>query len=147
MTDALSRPTLQGMPLPQQPLSGAPLPTLRQNTPAAQSEAMKRTAQDFEAVFLNQMLAPMFEGLDTDGLGGGGVGEEMFRPMLIDTYAKSIAQRGGVGIADHIVAEFNRMQAQAATPPEAADEQPAPISIAPASQPISLDDEDGPAGR
>ena len=136
------------MPLPQQPLPGAPLSTTRGATADAQSEAMKRTAKDFEAVFLNQMLAPMFEGLDTNGLGGGGVGEEMFRPMLIDTYAKAIAQRGGVGIADHIVAEFNRMQAQAAAGPvETSSDRPAPIPIAPANQPISLDDENGPGGR
>jgi Rod binding domain-containing protein len=145
MTDTLSRPTLQGMPLPQQPLPGAQLPTTRLAAPA-QSEAMKRTAQEFEAVFLSQMLAPMFEGLDTNGLGGGGIGEEMFRPMLIDSYAKSIAQRGGIGIADHLVAEFNRMQAEAATPAEASNSRPAPIPVAPANQPISLDDEDGPAG-
>src|SRR5262249_43096338 len=117
--DALSRPTLQGMPL-QQPLPGAPIQLNRPQTPSAQTEAMKKAAQEFEAVFLNQMLAPMFEGLSTDGLGGGGVGEEMFRPMLIDSYAKSITQAGGVGVAANIVAEFTRMQAQSALMADAA---------------------------
>jgi Rod binding domain-containing protein len=146
--DALSRPTLQGMPLPQQPLPGAPLPTHRTLTASAQTEAMKRAAQEFEAVFLNQMLAPMFEGLSTDGLGGGGVGEEMFRPMLIDTYAKSIAQSGGVGVAANIVAEFTRMQAQAADGDARASNADTPaILINPPQAPISLSDEDGPAGR
>jgi len=142
VTDALAKPTLQGMPLPQAPLAGAPLQIRQPHTD--QTEAMKRTAQEFEAVFLNEMLAPMFEGLDTDGLGGGGVGEEMFRPMLIDTYAKSIAQAGGVGVSANIIAEFNRMQAQggANTP-----ERTAPIPLQPAAPLISLDDEDGPAGR
>lgn len=147
MGDALSRPTLQGMPLPQQPLAGAPIQLNRQPTPSAQTEAMKKAAQEFEAVFLNQMLAPMFEGLSTDGLGGGGVGEEMFRPMLIDTYAKSIAQAGGVGVAANIVAEFTRMQAQSSLMAEAAAADPAPIALHPEAHPISLDDEDGPAGR
>lgn len=148
MGDALSRPTLQGMPLPQQPLPGAPLQLNRQPTALAQTEAMKRAAQEFEAVFLNEMMAPMFEGLDTDGLGGGGVGEEMFRPMLIDSYAKSIAQSGGVGVAANIVAEFTRMQTQAATTAEAAadtDRAP-PIALNPHPQPLSRNDEDGPAG-
>jgi Rod binding domain-containing protein len=57
------------------------------------------------------MLAPMFQGIETDGLGGGGIGEEMFRPMLIEQYANAIAQAGGIGLADHVVREFMRMQA------------------------------------
>lgn len=90
------------------PLSGAPLPLLQANTP--NQDEMRRVAQEFEAVFLAQMLAPMFDGLETDGLGGGGMGEEMFRPMLLDRYADALARAGGVGIADSIVRELMRMQ-------------------------------------
>jgi Rod binding domain-containing protein len=148
MGDALNRPALQGMPLAQQPLPGAPLQLNRSQTPSAQNQAMQKAAQEFEAVFLNQMLAPMFEGLSTDGLGGGGVGEEMFRPMLIDSYAKSIAQSGGVGVAANIVAEFTRMQAEASdSAARVANTNPTPIPIEPPALPISLSDEDGPAGR
>jgi Rod binding domain-containing protein len=147
MGDAISRPA-QGMPLAQQPLPGAPIQLNRPQTPSAQAEAMKKAAQEFEAVFLNQMLAPMFEGLSTDGLGGGGVGEEMFRPMLIDTYAKSIAQSGGVGVANNIIAEFTRMQAQAADGATRVANASIPaIPVTPPPLPISLSDDDGPAGR
>jgi Rod binding domain-containing protein len=69
-----------------------------------------RVAEEFESVFLAEMLAPMFEALDTEGLGGGGQGEQMFRPMLVQQYAESISQAGGVGIADSIVRELLRMQ-------------------------------------
>ena len=79
---------------------------------------MRRAAEEFEAVFLAQMMAPMFEGLDTDGLGGGGMGEEIFRPMLIERYAEALSQAGGVGIADSIVRELMRLQE---AQPEAAD--------------------------
>ena len=65
------------------------------------------------------MLAPMFEGLETDGLGGGGMGEEIFRPMLVERYAQALSQSGGVGLADSIVRELMRMQT--AQMPEAAD--------------------------
>ena len=71
---------------------------------------MRRAAEEFEAIFLAQMMAPMFEGLDTDGLGGGGMGEEIFRPMLIERYAEALSQAGGVGIADSIVRELMRLQ-------------------------------------
>jgi Rod binding domain-containing protein len=97
------------------PLPGAPLP----GSPAATgpSDDLRRIAEEFESVFIAQMLAPMFQGIETDGLGGGGIGEEMFRPMLIEQYAGAIAQAGGIGLADHVVREFMRMQA---APPETA---------------------------
>jgi Rod binding domain-containing protein len=63
----------------------------------------------------------MFESLDTDGLGGGGMGERMFRPMLVERYAQAIAKAGGVGVADYIIAELNRMQTVEITPPETPD--------------------------
>ena len=112
----------RGAPLPLQPqtpvavtdrsLQGAPLPLDPHAVRAdAQQARMRHTAQEFESVFLNEMLSPMFEGLSTDGLGGGGVGEEMFRPMLIDRYAQAVTHAGGIGIADQIMRELTRMQA------------------------------------
>jgi len=102
------------------PIPGAPLPisTAHRAPPAPENvpPEVRRAAEEFESVFLNEMLAPMFEGVQTDGLGGGGMGEEMFRPMLIERYAQSITHAGGVGIADSVMREMMRMQA-AQTPP------------------------------
>jgi len=93
-------------------LPGAPLPVGPHTPPHGQAiDAMRRAAQEFESVFLAEMMGPMFEGLDTDGLGGGGVGEQMFRPMLIDQYAHAITHAGGVGVAESITRELVRMQA------------------------------------
>lgn len=103
---------LPGAPLP---MSTGPRP--REDDPRLAE--MRRAAEEFEAIFLAQMMAPMFEGLDTDGLGGGGMGEEIFRPMLIERYAEALSQAGGVGIADSIVRELMRMQE--VVQPEAAD--------------------------
>lgn len=107
-------------------LPGAPLPIVGQqplpaNTPPAPradhvDPQARHAAEEFESMFLSQMLAPMFEGLDTDGLGGGGMGEEIFRPMLIEQYAKAISNAGGVGLADSIIAELNRLQAASQAP-------------------------------
>ncbi|MBP6689915.1 MAG: rod-binding protein [Hyphomonadaceae bacterium] len=108
-------------------LPGAPLPMSTSSHAAPrqseQETALRRAAQEFESVFLSEMLAPMFEGLDTEGLGGGGMGEQIFRPMLVERYAESIGRAGGVGIADSVVREFMRMQGSQ-VPPDAA---PAPI--------------------
>lgn len=59
---------------------------------------LDKVAKEFEAVFISQMLAPMFEGIETDPVFGGGQGEEMFRSMMVEEYGKMLAERGGVGL-------------------------------------------------
>jgi Rod binding domain-containing protein len=107
------------------PLVGAPLPmrtAANAARPADQGvDEARRAAEEFEAVFLGEMLGPMFESLNTDGLGGGGMGEEIFRPMLVERYADAISRSGGVGIADSIVRELMRMQEMRVIPEESDD--------------------------
>jgi Rod binding domain-containing protein len=102
------------------PLPGAPLPMSTANHPqprrAEGTPENRRVAEQFESMFLTEMLGPMFEGLSTDGVGGGGIGEEVFRPMLVEKYAEAITHAGGVGIADSILRELTRMQAASAAP-------------------------------
>lgn len=74
-------------------------------------EAARKVAREFEAMALAQMFQTMFSGLETDGLFGGGAGEQAFRPLLVDEYARATAKAGGVGIADSVLAEIIRMQA------------------------------------
>ena len=76
----------------------------------ADLEKVRETAQDFEAVFLSQMLKPMFEGLSAEAPFGGGPGEDMWRSLMVDEYGKSIAKSGGIGIADAVMGEMLRMQ-------------------------------------
>jgi len=72
--------------------------------------AAAKAAQDFEAMFIAQMLKPMFQGLSTEGMFGGGKGEEMYRSLLVEEYGKTIAKAGGVGIADQVKAEMLKLQ-------------------------------------
>jgi Rod binding domain-containing protein len=78
--------------------------------PPANLEAIKKTAHEFEAMAIGELLKPMFEALDTDGLGGGGTGERMFRPMLVQEYAKALAAGPGIGIADSVMRAMIQMQ-------------------------------------
>jgi flagellar protein FlgJ len=70
----------------------------------------EEVAQQFERMFIAEMLAPMFQGLETDGPTGGGNAEATFRPMLVDQYADAIARGGGIGISDAVLKEILRLQ-------------------------------------
>ncbi len=72
--------------------------------------AMDAAAQEFEAMFLAQMLKPMFEGVEPNPLFGGGEGEEIFNSLMIEEYGKAIAGSGGVGLADTIKAAMLKLQ-------------------------------------
>ncbi len=76
---------------------------------ATPEDAMK-VGRQFEQMFLSQMLAPMFAGLDADGPFGGGNGEQMMRSFQIDAFAQSIVSRGGIGLAQQVAREVLRLQ-------------------------------------
>ena len=77
---------------------------------AKSDEALTKAAQDFEAVFLTEMLKPIFEGIEVNDTCGGGKGEEVFRGFMMDEYGKEFARRGGVGLASHIKEALLEMQ-------------------------------------
>lgn len=76
----------------------------------ANAEKARQTAEEFEALFLSQMLAPIFEQMGTDPMFGGGPGEQVYRSMMVQEYGKAIARSGGVGIADAVQREILRLQ-------------------------------------
>ena len=91
------------------------------------TEEMRRVGREFESMFVSEMLKPMFEGLKTDDLGGGGVGEDTWRPMLIERYGEAITKTGGVGIADAVARELMRMQEAHNLPAPQPEAHPIPI--------------------
>jgi len=84
----------------------------RIQTPVATKDAVRaqKAAQEFEGVFVSQMLGQMFSGLSTDGPFGGGQGEAMFRSLMLDEYGKQMASQGGIGLASHITSELLKQQ-------------------------------------
>jgi flagellar protein FlgJ len=69
---------------------------------AAGQAKTRAAAQDFEAVFLNSMFQHMFTGIDGEGPFGGQGATGVWRSVLTDQYAKTIAKAGGIGIADQV---------------------------------------------
>jgi len=81
---------------------------------AAELKKIDEAAQDFEAVYLTEMLRPMFEEINQpNSLFGGGKGEEVFNGMMLEEYGKIMAESGGIGMADHVKAEMIRIQQEA----------------------------------
>ena len=89
---------------------GVVLPTRTTLSPE-QVERTRKSAQEFEAMAVAQMLQPMFSTVDTSkGVFGGGKGEAAWKPMMVEEMGKMLAKSGGIGIADAVLKEMLRMQ-------------------------------------
>ena len=82
----------------------------RQPAPTSDIARAQEQGHEFEAVFLSTMLNQMFSGLKTDGPFQGGHAEEQFRSLLVDELGKSIADAGGIGVADAVARELIAIQ-------------------------------------
>ncbi|HPF79225.1 MAG TPA: rod-binding protein [Alphaproteobacteria bacterium] len=74
---------------------------------------IEAAAKDFEAMYISEMIKPMFEQIKPDPTFGGGKGEEIFRGLMIDEYGKLMAETGQLGIGDALKQEFIRLQEEA----------------------------------
>ncbi len=80
---------------------------------ARNEEEAHRVGRDFEQMFLSQMLQPMFESVQHDGMFSGGYGEKMFRSLQVDEFAKAMSRAGGIGISSAIARQMLTMQEKA----------------------------------
>lgn len=82
--------------------------------PLAKADAgdarIAEAAESFEAMFLTQMLQPLFDGLETEGFFGGGPAEGIYRSILVDEIGKQIARSGGIGVAEIVAHEMLKLQ-------------------------------------
>lgn len=97
-------------------------PALPKTDPALLAEQAKnkknthQAAQKFEAMFMNEMMSYMFQGLETDSPFGGGRGEEVFRSLMVEQYSQKIADSGQTKITDMMQKEMLRMQEEQKNP-------------------------------
>ena len=68
----------------------------------------KEAAEEFEAIFLAQMLSTMTQELG--GAGGVAGGGDVYRDMFNKEVAKMISRTGGIGVADTILQELLKGQ-------------------------------------
>ncbi len=68
-----------------------------------EDQRLREVTQEFEALFIKQMLDSMRATRDTDAdMLHGGMAEEFFEDMLYDEYAKLMAKTGDFGLAEVI---------------------------------------------
>ncbi|MDA3949598.1 MAG: rod-binding protein [Spirochaeta sp.] len=84
------------------------LQNLRYELPQGTAEDQLRSvAEDFEAIFVKQMLESMRSTLNPEHrLVDTGMAGEMFEDMLYDEYAQTMSKSGGFGLADMIVNQY-----------------------------------------
>ena len=81
------------------------------NTLDPKAAKARKTANDFEAMFLEQTLDRMFASIGDDGpLGDNGTGGPVYRSMLVKEYAGTMVKSGGIGVSDQVFREMMRMQ-------------------------------------
>ena len=122
---ALQAPNERFMPLdksPVGPLNGRP-----QTDQAAE---LRKAAEDFEAVFLFQMMKQMRSGMQKEDMFHGGMGEDVFTEMLDEEFSKKMAGRGSVGIADMLYKQLSRQYGIEETKPGQVSALPLPSEMA-----------------
>jgi flagellar protein FlgJ len=85
-------------------------PNTSQLTNAGNRDAIRKAAEQFEATFLSQMFGRMFDGIKSDGMFKGGNAEDIFNGLLVQEYGKTVAGKGGIGLADAIERQLLALQ-------------------------------------
>lgn len=73
-------------------------------------DPIRKVAEEYEGIFLSNLMETMFANLETDGPFGGGQAEKMYQSMMVQEYGSAISKNGGVGIADAIARDLLALQ-------------------------------------
>ncbi len=76
-------------------------------------DALYEACQDFEAIFIKQMLDVMRQTVHKSGMINGGAAEEIFEDMLYDEYAAQMARTAAFGLADTMYEQLTLSQREA----------------------------------
>jgi flagellar protein FlgJ len=85
------------------------LQNLRYELPqGSERDRLREVAEDFEAIFIKQMLDSMRDTLNPDNrLVDTGLAGEIYDDMMYDEYARIMSKTGGLGLADLIVNQLS----------------------------------------
>jgi peptidoglycan hydrolase FlgJ len=87
------------------------IPLLKMDPSTPGYETFHKQAIELEGVFLNTLMKEMFSSIDTkEESFGGGFAEETWRGMQAEQVANSLAEQGGIGLADNLMSDLLRLQ-------------------------------------
>ncbi len=79
--------------------------------------ALYKACEDFQSIFIKQMLDTMRKTVDkSGGVVSQNQGEKVFEDMLYDEYSKKMSKNAGFGLADNIYKQMTFLQNLPKTP-------------------------------
>jgi flagellar protein FlgJ len=102
---------------------------------ATATAEQRQVAQQFEAIFMRQLLGSMEK---SGGLGGDTTGAGVYRSMMVGALADSAASGGGIGLAEIVLkamvaAEPGGPKLPAVSPAAASSDSVSPAAVSPAA--------------
>jgi murein DD-endopeptidase MepM/ murein hydrolase activator NlpD len=94
-----------------------------------QKNQLKKVSQEFESLFIAQLLKVMRETIEESGLMEGGFGKSIYTDLFDQEVARSMAKRGVLGISDLLYKNLSDKNSQVGQPTST---NPAPSNEAPA---------------
>jgi murein DD-endopeptidase MepM/ murein hydrolase activator NlpD len=86
-------------------------------------DQLKKLAQEFESLFLNQLLSIMRQSTGKDGFFEGAAGHDIYSSMMDQALARSLAESGGLGLAKPLY-EYLKNKSEMAPGPDPAAPTP-----------------------
>lgn len=73
-----------------------------------EKKKLKELSQEFESIFIHQMIKTMRATVGKSNLYHGGMAENIYQDMLDQEYAKSMSQQKNFGIAEIVYAQLSK---------------------------------------
>ena len=110
-----------------------------------QTSELKKVSQEFESIFIAQLLKVMRETIEESGLMDGGFGKSIYTDLFDQEVSRNMAKRGVLGLSDmlykNLADENSQVSRTTSDNPAPSNEAPAQSSPADSGTPIDSEPE------
>lgn len=92
------------------PINSSLSPVQTGTEKSSESDQLRQSCQEFEAIFVQTMLKGMRDTVSKEGFIESGQGQDMFEEFLDVEVAKSASRTGGFGIADALYRQMQNLE-------------------------------------
>lgn len=82
--------------------------SLEKRVNSSEDKKLRETCQEFEAIFIKQMLKSMKNTVKKSGLIKESMGEKLFDDMLYDEYATKMSKTSGFGVGEMMYKQLSK---------------------------------------